>query len=53
MDDVLATGGTADCVNKILKENGKEVMGLAVVLEIANLNARKHLKFPIISQVEY
>ena len=51
MDDLLATGGTVSCVAEIIKEQKKEVTGLSVVVELAELNAREKLKFPVDSQL--
>jgi len=53
VDDLLATGGTANCVAKILEENGKEVLGLLVVVELLNLKGRQNLGFPIESSVTF
>ena len=53
VDDLLATGGTADCVNQILNNLNKKVTGLVVVIELEKLNARKKLTFPISSQITY
>ena len=53
VDDLLATGGTAECVGKMLKEEGKEICGLSVVVELNELNGRKKLDFPVSSQVSY
>ena len=51
VDDLLATGGTALCVAEIIKEQKKKVTGLSVVVELAELNAREKLKFPVDSQL--
>ena len=51
VDDLLATGGTVLCVAEIIKEQKKEVTGLSVVVELAGLNARKKLTFPVDSQL--
>ena len=51
VDDLLATGGTVLCVAEIIKEQKKEVTGLSVVVELAELNAREKLKFPVDSQL--
>ena len=50
VDDLLATGGTVYCVAEILKEQKKEVTGLSVVVELAALNAKDKLPFPVHSQ---
>ena len=51
VDDLLATGGTVDCVSKILKSKNKEVAGLLVVVELINLKGRFRLDFPVESQI--
>ncbi len=51
IDDLLATGGTANCVSKILQNNRKNVMGLLVVVELEKLNGRSSLEFPIESSI--
>ena len=51
VDDLLATGGTVDCVSKILKSKNKEVAGLLVVVELIELKGRLRLDFPIESQI--
>ena len=37
VDDLLATGGTVNCVSKIVESNNKKVVGLSVVVELKNL----------------
>ena len=51
VDDLLATGGTVNCVSKILKSNDKEITGLLVVVELMNLGGRLKLNFPIESSI--
>ncbi|ABX09405.1 adenine phosphoribosyltransferase [Prochlorococcus marinus] len=51
VDDLLATGGTAMCVSEMLKEAGKDITGLSVVVELGQLNARAYLPFPVESQI--
>ena len=51
VDDLLATGGTVDCVSKILKSKNKEVAGLLVVVELINLKGKFRLDFPVESQI--
>ena len=53
IDDLLATGGTVDCLQKLLKNKGKIISCLAVVIELENLKGRKKFNFPTISQVVY
>ena len=51
VDDLLATGGTVNCVSELLKNNQKEVEGLLVVVELSNLNGRKRFDFPVESSI--
>ena len=37
-DDLLATGGTVNCVSNLLKRNHKKITGLMVVIELEKLN---------------
>ena len=53
VDDLLATGGTVDCVSNLLESNGKEVVGLLVVVELINLEGRLKLDFPIEASITY
>ena len=47
IDDLLATGGTVDCVAKLLKKSGKEISGVLTVIEISKLNGRSRFNFPV------
>ena len=51
VDDLLATGGTVECISNIIKEANKEVTGLSIVVELEGLNARNSLSFPVESQI--
>ena len=51
VDDLLATGGTINCVSEILSESGKKINGLSVVAELGFLNAKKQLPFPVKSEI--
>ena len=51
VDDLLATGGTVDCVAKLLKTNKKDIKGLLVVIELRDLGGRIKLDFPIESSL--
>ena len=51
VDDLLATGGTANCVSNLLINNGKEVLGLITVVELSKLNGRSKLNFPVESSL--
>jgi len=51
VDDVLATGGTARCVSEILLQEGKEITGYSMVIEIDSLEGRSKLLGPVKSQL--
>ena len=53
IDDLLATGGTVNCIKEILLSAEKIISGLIVVVELLNLNARSKLDFPIESIMKY
>ena len=52
VDDLLATGGTINCISKILKSVNKEATGLLIVVELMKLEGRSKLDFPIESFVK-
>ena len=52
VDDLLATGGTVNCISKILKSVNKEVTGLLIVVELMKLEGRSILDYPIESFVK-
>ena len=47
VDDLLATGGTVNCVSKLLQDQSKEVLGLITVVELKELKGRLTLEFPV------
>ncbi len=51
VDDLLATGGTVNCVSNLLEKNGKEVLGLITVVELTELKARSKFNFPVESAI--
>ena len=51
VDDLLATGGTVNCVHELLSSINKKVLGLLVVVELVGLDGRKKLNFPIESSI--
>ena len=53
IDDLLATGGTVNCVADIINSKGKKISGLSVVIELQDLNAKSKFNFPVTSQVIY
>ena len=53
VDDLLATGGTVNCISNILKSVNKEVKGLLIVVELMKLEGRSKFDFPIESFVKF
>ena len=53
VDDLLATGGTVNCVSKILESNNKEIVGILVVIELLKLEGKLKLNFPIESLITF
>lgn len=54
IDDVLATGGTAQAVAKLVEKLGGTVAGLGFVIELDFLNGRDKLEgYPIFSLLHY
>ena len=51
VDDLLATGGTVECVAKLLERNNKRVIGLISVVELKELEGRNKLNFPVESML--
>ncbi len=51
VDDLLATGGTIDCVANLIQKNGKDVSGLVAVVELLELNGRSRFNFPVESMI--
>ena len=47
IDDLLATGGTINCVSRLLQEQRKEVVGLITVVELNKLKGRSKIGFPV------
>ena len=47
VDDLLATGGTVNCVFRLLQEQRKEVLGLITVIELNELKGRTKFDFPV------
>ncbi|MBI4388145.1 MAG: adenine phosphoribosyltransferase [Candidatus Omnitrophica bacterium] len=54
VDDVLATGGTAEAVVKLVEKLGGKVIGLAFVIELLFLNGRNRFSnIPLSSLIQY
>ncbi len=54
VDDLLATGGTAKAIAKLIEASGAEVAGLVFMLELAGLEGRKTLEgYKVFSALAY
>lgn len=53
IDDLLATGGTFQALEKIIKEAGATVVGIVAVIELTSLNGRKNLTAPFEALIQY
>ena len=51
VDDLLATGGTIECVANLIRKSGKDVCGSITVVELKELNGRSRLDFPVESML--
>ena len=47
VDDLLATGGTVDCVAKLINRSGKKISGLLTVVELLELRGKSRFDFPV------
>ena len=53
-DDLLATGGTARAVCQLVEEQGAQVLGCAVLIELSFLKGRERLApYPVHALIEY
>ncbi len=55
IDDLLATGGTMEATIKLVEASGAEVVGLAFIIELEDLNGRKRIgeKYQIDTLIKY
>lgn len=54
VDDLIATGGTASATAKLVQNTGCELVGFGFIIELLDLQGRKHLPdVPIVTLVEY
>ncbi len=54
IDDLLATGGTASATAKLVQKIGCKLEGFGFIIELHDLQGRKHLPdVPIVTLVEY
>ena len=44
IDDVLATGGTAEASSKLVNQLGGEIVSMIFIIELLGLNGRQHLE---------
>ena len=47
VDDVLATGGSIECIANLIRKSGKKINGSITVVELLKLNGRSRFDFPI------
>ena len=43
----FGTGGTVNCVSRLLQDQRKEILGLITVVELKKLEGRSEFKFPV------
>ena len=53
VDDLLATGGTVNCVSQILESNDKKISGILVVVELLKLEGKLKLDYPVESFITF
>ena len=53
VDDLLATGGTVECVSRLVKKFDKEIVGLLTVAELVDLEGRNKISFPVKSFISF
>lgn len=55
VDDLLATGGTAEAACKLVKQTGANLVGIAFLIELCGLNGREKLEGngKIVSMLKY
>ncbi len=51
IDDILATGGTVEAVEKLCQQSGASVSGTVCLMELGFLNGRKKLKKPFYAPI--
>ena len=53
VDDIIATGGTADAALDLVESMGAEVVGVCVLMEITKLRTGQNLDDKILSVMKY
>lgn len=53
-DDLLATGGTAEALCRLVEKKGGEIVGICFLIELGELKGRERLKrWPIFSLIKF
>ena len=52
IDDLLATGGTINCVANLIRKSGKDISGVLTVVELTELGGRSKINFPVESIIK-
>ena len=52
-DDLMATGGTLQVIEAMLKEQGVEVVGIVTLIELTDLNGKEKISAPFFSLIKY
>ena len=47
VDDLIATGGTVECVADLIRKSDKNISGLITVIELQKLDGRSKFSFPV------
>ena len=53
IDDLLATGGTANCVIKMLEKHEKIILALSVIIELTELKGSENINIPVFSEIKF
>ncbi len=54
LDDLLATGGTAKAMRDLVKKTGGDIVGIAFMIELSDLNGRDKIKeYDIFTLIRY
>ena len=53
VDDLMATGGTIQALEKLFKEAGAEVVGIITLIELTELKGRANISAPFEALIDY
>ena len=53
VDDLMATGGTIQALEKLFHDAGAEVVGVITLIELTSLGGRKNISAPLESLITY